>query len=59
VQHWIGNDDHKLWLKTEGDYFGDQDIFGRADLQMLYSRNIDTLGFSDRRAAGVRAGTNV
>ncbi|PPD30180.1 MAG: copper resistance protein [Methylomonas sp.] len=42
VQHWIGNDDHKLWLKTEGDYAGDQGIFGRADLQMLYSRNIDT-----------------
>lgn len=42
VQHWIGNDDHKLWLKTEGDYSGDQDIFGRADLQMLYSRNVDT-----------------
>ena len=42
IQHWIGNDDHKLWLKTEGDYAGDQGIFGRADLQMLYSRNIDT-----------------
>lgn len=42
VQHWIGNDAHKLWLKTEGDYAGDQGIFGRADLQMLYSRNIDT-----------------
>lgn len=42
VQHWIGNDEHKLWLKTEGDYAGDQGIFGRADLQMLYSRNIDT-----------------
>ena len=42
LQHWIGNDDHKFWLKTEGDYSGDQNIFGRADLQMLYSRNIDT-----------------
>lgn len=42
VQHWIGNDDHKLWLKSEGDYAGDQGIFGRADLQLLYSRNIDT-----------------
>lgn len=42
VQHWLGNDEHKLWLKTEGDYAGDQGIFGRADLQMLYSRNIDT-----------------
>ncbi len=42
VQHWIGGDEHKLWLKSEGDYSADQDIFGRADLQMLYSRNIDT-----------------
>ena len=42
VQHWIGNDDHKLWIKTEGDYSVDQGIFGRADLQLLYSRNIDT-----------------
>jgi copper resistance protein B len=40
IQHWIGNDTHKLWLKTEGDYAGDQEIFGRADLQLLYSRNI-------------------
>lgn len=40
IQHWIGSDEHKLWLKTEGDYSADQDIFGRADLQLLYSRNI-------------------
>ncbi|MEQ1635289.1 MAG: copper resistance protein B [Methylococcales bacterium] len=42
IQHWIGNDEHKLWIKTEGDYSADQDIFGRADLQLLYSRNIST-----------------
>lgn len=42
IQHWIGNDDHKLWIKSEGDYSEDQNIFGRADLQLLYSRNIDT-----------------
>ncbi|MCI0733421.1 MAG: copper resistance protein B [Methylococcaceae bacterium] len=42
IQHWIGNDEHKLWMKTEGDYAADQGIFGRADLQLLYSRNIDT-----------------
>lgn len=42
VQNWVGNDKHKLWLKTEGDYSQDQNIFGRADLQLLYSRNIDT-----------------
>jgi copper resistance protein B len=40
IQHWIGNDLNKLWIKTEGDYSADQDIFGRADLQLLYSRNI-------------------
>lgn len=40
IQHWIGNDKHKLLFKTEGDYSADQNIFGRADLQMLYSRNI-------------------
>ncbi|MCQ8104667.1 copper resistance protein B [Methylomonas sp. SURF-2] len=53
VQHWIGNDEHKLWLKTEGDYAGDQGIFGRADLQLLYSRNIDSFWdfqFGARRA---------
>ncbi|MDP3878670.1 MAG: copper resistance protein B [Methylobacter sp.] len=42
VQNWVGNDEHKLWLKTEGDYSADQDIFGRADLQLLYSHNIST-----------------
>ncbi|MEE9354058.1 MAG: copper resistance protein B [Methylococcaceae bacterium] len=41
IQHWIGTDDHKLWIKTEGDYSFDQGIFGRADLQLLYSRNVD------------------
>ncbi len=42
IQNWIGTDKHKLWIKTEGDYSGDQGIFGRADLQLLYSRNIST-----------------
>lgn len=42
VQNWLGTDDHKLWLKSEGDYSADQNIFGRADLQLLYSRAIDT-----------------
>jgi copper resistance protein B len=42
IKHWIGNDEHKFYLKTEGDYSADQDIFGRADLQLLYSRNIST-----------------
>lgn len=42
IQNWFGNDDHKLWLKSEGDYSADQGIFGRADLQVLYSRNVDS-----------------
>jgi len=42
IKDWVGNDQHKLYLKTEGDYSADQGIFGRADLQMLYSRNIST-----------------
>jgi len=42
VQNWTGTDENKLWLKSEGDYSADQNIFGRADLQVLYSRNIDT-----------------
>lgn len=42
IQNWIGTDKHKLWIKTEGDYAGDQGIFGRADLQLLYSHNIST-----------------
>lgn len=53
VQNWVGNDEHKLWLKTEGDYSQDQNIFGRADLQLLYSRNIDT--FWDLQVGARRA----
>jgi copper resistance protein B len=42
VEGWTGGDYHRLWVKSEGDYVFDQDIFGRADLQLLYSRNIAT-----------------
>ncbi|HYE36908.1 copper resistance protein B [Methylocaldum sp.] len=42
VEGWTGSDYNKLWVKSEGDYVFDQDIFGRADLQLLYSRNIAT-----------------
>jgi copper resistance protein B len=42
VDGWIGGDTHKLWFKSEADYSFDQNIFGRADLQLLYSRNIAT-----------------
>ncbi len=41
IHNWVGNDEHKFWIKTEGDYSVDQGIFGRADLQFLYSRNVD------------------
>jgi copper resistance protein B len=42
VEGWTGGDYNKLWVKSEGDYVFDQNIFGRADLQLLYSRNIAT-----------------
>ncbi|MBP1151392.1 MULTISPECIES: copper resistance protein B [Methylocaldum] len=42
IEGWTGSDYNKLWVKSEGDYVFEQDIFGRADLQLLYSRNIAT-----------------
>jgi len=42
IEGWTGSDYNKLWVKSEGDYVFDQGIFGRADLQLLYSRNIAT-----------------
>lgn len=42
MQEWVGDDIHKLVVKSEGDYSAGQGIFGRADLQLLYSRNIST-----------------
>lgn len=42
IEGWTGSDYNKLWVKSEGDYVFDQNIFGRADLQLLYSRNIAT-----------------
>jgi copper resistance protein B len=39
---WTGGDVHKFRVKSEGDYVFTQDIFGSADLQLLYSRNVAT-----------------
>lgn len=50
VQGWIGNDDHKAWLKTEGE----KPTGGRlekAEIQLLYSRQVSD--FFDAQA-GVR-----
>lgn len=35
---WVGGDEHKLWLKSEGEIFGDKTE--QAEVQALYSRNI-------------------
>lgn len=37
---WIGGDDNKLWLKSEGDYT--DDTLEAAEFWALYSRNVDT-----------------
>lgn len=37
-QGWIGGDQQKLWLKTEGEYDVDDGRFEDAELQALYSR---------------------
>ncbi len=39
-QGWVGNDDHKLWIKTEGEYGTADSRFEDAELQALYSRAI-------------------
>lgn len=38
AQGWIGGDEHKLWLKTEGEYADGR--FEEAELQALYSRAV-------------------
>jgi copper resistance protein B len=37
----IGNDDHKLALKSRGEYTLDTDAFASAEFQMLYMRPVD------------------
>ncbi|MGR8948531.1 MAG: copper resistance protein B [Gammaproteobacteria bacterium] len=39
-QGWLGRDEHKLWLKTEGEYTTQSDRFEEAEIQALYSRAI-------------------
>lgn len=39
VQGWIGRDDHKLWIKTEGET-RPRGPMGAAEIQVLYSRAI-------------------
>ena len=39
-QGWIGSDLQKFWFKTEGEYAADDDRFGEAEVQALYSRAI-------------------
>ena len=38
VQGWYGNDEHKLWWKTEGEF--DNDNTRDAEIQLLYSRPV-------------------
>ncbi|MEN7341318.1 MAG: copper resistance protein B [Pseudomonadota bacterium] len=39
-QGWIGTDDDKLWIKTEGEYETDDSRFEEFEVQALYSRAI-------------------
>lgn len=50
AQGWIGNDDHKVWLKTEGEKPTDGQL-EKGEIQLLYSRRISD--FFDAQA-GVR-----
>lgn len=40
LQGWIGKDEHKLWLKSEGERDLDADDTEAAELQLLYSHAI-------------------
>lgn len=39
-QGWIGNDEKKFWIKTEGEYAHEDSRFEEAEIQALYSRAI-------------------
>ena len=41
-QGWIGGDDHKVWLKTEGEIDFDGSSVEEAEVQLLYSRAISS-----------------
>lgn len=51
VQAWIGKDYNKLWFKSEGVRLADEEEFGEAEVELLYSRNITS--FWDLQA-GIR-----
>ncbi len=39
-QGWYGGDKNKIWVKTEGEYSFDEDVFEDAEVQALWSRAI-------------------
>ena len=41
-QGWFGSDLNKFWVKTEGEYDTDNNIFEEAEIQALYSRAISS-----------------
>ncbi len=41
-QGWYGNDDNKLWIKTEGEYNADASEIEDAEIQALWSKPIAT-----------------
>ena len=41
-QGWFGTDLNKFWVKTEGEYDTDNNIFEEAEIQALYSRAISS-----------------
>lgn len=40
VQAWVGSDDNKLWLKSEGAWLIDPEEFEEAESELFFSRNI-------------------
>ena len=39
-QGWVGTDLNKFWIKTEGEFSGDEDRFEELEIQALYSRAV-------------------
>lgn len=40
AQGWYGTDEHKLWVKSEGEYDRDASVTEHAELHLLYSRPV-------------------
>lgn len=40
AQGWVGGDEQKLWVKTEGEFESDDNRFEEAEVQLLYSRAV-------------------